>query len=140
MNEGDWAWPRSDKHALEELEFRIEKAARNKGFLDYSELVKGVTFKIPTINDGGPFEIDVRSWRDIDRAILGQFLGYISMKSYEKHDFMLSAIVIGRNSSEPSHHFYQWVKWLGMLSDTSENGMISFWAKHFKAAHRHYSK
>lgn len=135
----DWTWAKSDVAACEEIEWRLTRKAKDRGFLNYSELVEGIEFRIPTINGGRPYSIDVRNWKDLDRAIVGQFLGYLSMKSFEQHGFMLSAIVIGKDSSEPSHHFYEYVKWLGLLIDSTEASRLTFWAKHFKAAHRHFA-
>jgi hypothetical protein len=134
-----WKWARADRLAVEELEWRMTRKAREKGFLDYSELVKDVVFTVPSINRGKPYRIDTRAWQDLDRALIGEFLGYISMRSYKAHGFMFSAIVIGKDSNQPSPHFFDWVRKLGMLDDMSESGIISFWAKEFKAVHRHYA-
>jgi hypothetical protein len=140
MREVKWTWAKSDSAAVYELEWRMTKKAREKAFLNYSELVDGVFFRIPTINGGLPYRIDVRDWKDIDRALVGEFLGFISMRSFEKHGFMFSAIVIGKDSNQPSPHFFDWVKKLGLLEDTSQDGALSYWAKEFKAVFRQHAR
>jgi len=135
----DWSWARSDRAAVEELEWRMQRAAKNRGMLDYSTLVEGITFNVPAINNGGSFKIDIRNWRDIDRALIGTFLGYISMRSYKESGFLLSAIVVGKSEAQPSYHFFDYVRKLGMLEDMSETSILAFWIREFKAIHRRYA-
>jgi hypothetical protein len=124
----DWKWPKSDMRTVEER------------MLDYSKLVSGWELQIPAINEGKPFQIDVKNWRDIDRALLGSFLGFISMRSYKKHGFLFSAIVVGKTEAQPSPHFFQYVRDLGILEDSSEDGILTFWGREFRAVFRHYAK
>lgn len=63
----NWEWPEQDPRAVEELQQRIEETARKRDLITYSDLVRGVTFNIPALNDGDPFEIDTGYWREIDR-------------------------------------------------------------------------
>ena len=74
---------------------RIRDAVREgKRTLTYSELANGVTFHLPNVNDGQPYQIDVHDWKDLDRAIVGDFLGTIVADSYRAGRFFASAIVI----------------------------------------------
>jgi len=129
-----WKWADKDRAALGELEFRLIKAARQGVPVAYSELVEGLVFRIPNLNGGKPHKIDTKDWADLDRALVGDFLGLVSSKSYESHGFMLSAMAVEKDTGFPSGHFFKWMKDLGMLTDTSEEGKIRFWKKQFKQA------
>jgi hypothetical protein len=94
-----------------------------------------VTFHLPNVNHGQPFEIDVAAWRDLDRAILGEFLGYISMLSFTEARFMASALVVSKSAYEPSEHFFRWMKQLGALSDTGADTVMAFWVDQVRRAH-----
>src|SRR5687767_6913948 len=91
MGEVKWSWADKDPRALAELEGKIKRAGRKKTPVSYSDLALGVLFKIPTLNNGEPFTIDTHNWSDLDRAFIGEFLGYISMRSYKSYGFMASA-------------------------------------------------
>ena len=56
----------------------------------------------------------VMSAQNLYRAILGEFLGYISMLSYRKAKFMASELAV-KTEFKPSDHFFKWMKDLGML-------------------------
>lgn len=133
-------WADHDLSAADELEFRIIRKARDRGFLSYSELSHGVQFRLPNLNGGRPYEIDIHSWKDSDRALIGDFLGLISTRSFRDHGFMLSAVVVGKDISQPSPHFFDWMKKLGMLEDLNEDTVLRFWKKQFKAVFDHYCR
>ena len=134
MNEMNWSYAESNPDALAELKRRIEDAGRREDLITYSELVKGVTFHLPNVNKGQPFQIDTRGWSILDRAILGEFLGYISMLSYRKAKFMASALAIskGNDYNRPSEHFFDWMKRLGILSGRDAD---DFWQEQVRKAH-----
>ena len=110
-----WSYAESDPDALAALIARVEDAGRREDLINYSDLVRGVRFQLPNVNKGQPFQIDVHDWQDLDRAILGEFLGYISMLSYRKGKFMASALVINKTEFRPSYHFFNWMKDLEVL-------------------------
>jgi hypothetical protein len=132
MAEIKWSYAESDPDALAELVKRIEDKGRGEDLINYSDLVRGVTFHLRNVNKGEPFQIDVHDWTDLDRAILGEFLGYISMLSYRKAKFMASALAINRTEFKPSYHFFNWMKDLGMLSGRDVD---DFWQEQVKKAH-----
>ena len=78
----EWRYATGDTKALSTLEERIAAAGRKRFLITYSELVRGVTFNLPNVQR--PRTIDVTDWQELDRAIVGNFLGYISMRSYER--------------------------------------------------------
>src|SRR3954468_18557468 len=86
-----WKYAPQDNAALVELERRLAEAARKRSLITYSDLVRGVTFNLPSLRD--PVRtIEVSDWQDLDRAIVGDFLGYMSMRSYEQGKFFVSAL------------------------------------------------
>ena len=132
MAEIKWSYAESDPDALAELKRRIEDTGRREDLITYSNLVKGVKFHLPNVNKGQPFQIDIHEWSILDRAILGEFLGYISTLSYRKAQFMASALVVSKTEFKPSDHFFQWMKQLGTLSSRD---IDDFWQEQVSKAH-----
>jgi hypothetical protein len=120
------------------LEARIAEAGRNLGLITYSDLVQGVTFHLPNIRNGTAYQISIYDWTGLDRAILGDFLGYISTRSYLQNGFMASALVVNRAEYRPSDHFFEWMKKLAVLPDTQEDTVLAFWAGQANKAHNWY--
>ena len=131
MSKIKWSYAESDPDVLAALVARIEDAGRREDLINYSDLVRGVRFQLPNVNKGQPFQIDVHDWQDSDRAILGEFLGYISMLSYRKGKFMASALVINKTELRPSYHFFNWMKDLEALS---ARDVDEFWQEEVKKA------
>lgn len=136
----EWRFARQDPAALRELTRRIEEAASREGTITYSVLVQGVTFHLPTVNDGHPFEVDTHSWNELQRAILGDFLGSIAASSYLQHGFFASAVAVSKDTGNPSEPFFKWVSNLGLLKDNSELGRLAYWSDQLKRAHRTYAR
>src|SRR4051794_21544648 len=88
-----WKYADKDPMALAELERRIADAARRRSLITYSDLVRGVRFNLPNLRERER-TIDVADWQELDRAIVGDFLGYISQRSYERQRFFSSALVV----------------------------------------------
>jgi hypothetical protein len=131
MSKIKWSYAESDPDALAVLIARVEDAGRREDLINYSDLVRGVRFQLPNVNKGQPFQIDVHDWQDLDRAILGEFLGYTSMLSYRKGKFMASALVINKTEFRPSYHFFNWMKDLEVLS---ARDVDEFWQEEVKKA------
>jgi hypothetical protein len=138
MNAIKWHYAEEDPAALSVLQERIAETGRRERLITYSELVTGVTFLLPRVNEGKPFQIDVHDWRELDRAIVGEFLGYISMRSYNEAGFMASALVVDKIVGEPSVHFFRWMKDLNILPDTRDDTILVFWVDQVAKAHRWY--
>jgi len=79
------------------------------------------------------------NWSGLDRAILGDFLGYISMRSYEEAGFMASALVVSRSEYKPSDLFFEWMKELNVLPNTDKDTILAFWADQVNKGHNWYS-
>lgn len=131
-----WTWATQDSASQSQIERRIVAKARKQGLITYSDAVEGIDFNIPTVNNGQPFRIDVHHFTPLDRAILGDFLGYTSSRSYERAGFMISALVVNKDEYAPSWHFFEWMKQLDILPDTKEQTVLAFWADQVHKAHQ----
>ena len=133
-----WIYGDKDPQALAILEERIAETGHNLGLITYSDLVNGVTFHLPNIRNGGDYQIAIHDWGGLDRAILGDFLGYISTRSYLRAGFMASALVVNRAEFRPSDQFFAWMEQLAVLPDTREDTVLAFWAEQVNKAHKWY--
>ena len=139
LNAIKWEYADKDPVALAELQKRIEETGKNFSLISYSDLVKGIEFHYPNINDGEAHRIsNYEGWSGLDRRIIGDCLGYISMQSYIKAGFMASSLVVARLESKPSGIFFEWMKSLGALPDTKEDTILAFWTGQVKKSHQWY--
>jgi hypothetical protein len=139
LQEIKWQWADKDLEALAMLEARIARTGHDLGLITYSALVDGVKFQVPGLRDGKPFEIHVHEWTELDRALIGDFLGLISARSYARAKFMASALVVSRGEFRPSPHFFKWMETLDVLPNLKEDTVLAFWAKEVNKAHKFYS-
>lgn len=72
-----WRYGDKDPSALASMEDRIAETARKRALITYSDLVRGIRFSLPNLTEK-ELTIDVSDWRELDRAVVGDFLGYIS--------------------------------------------------------------
>jgi hypothetical protein len=134
-----WEYADKDLSAIAELTRRIGETGRKFGLISYTDLVTGIPFHYPNINSGQPHFISVfGEWSGLDRRIVGDCLGYISVQSYKQAKFMASALVIARLESKPSDIFFEWMKELGALPSTSEMAVLKFWSEQVNKAHHWY--
>lgn len=139
MDEIVWEYADKDLAAIQELTDRIAETGRKFGLISYTDLVSGIPFQYPNINSGQPHFISVfGEWSGLDRRIVGDCLGYISMQSYKQAKFMASSLVIARLESKPSDIFFDWMKELGALSSTKEMDVLKFWSEQVRKAHHWY--
>lgn len=134
----EWSYATGDSKALRELEERIAVAARKRGLITYSELVRGITFNLPNLQK--PRTINVSDWEELDRAIVGDFLGYISMRSYERAKLFSSALVVSKMDGSPGEGFYSLLKQLGLIPNTRSSKALDLWAEHVAKTHTWFAK
>lgn len=127
-----------DASAQAALRQRIEDVGRRFGLISYSNLVKGIDFHFPNINNGRAYRITTHDWSGLDRRIVGDCLGSISRESYLNHGFMASALVVARQESKPSDIFFGWMEDLGVLPNLREETVLAFWVEQVKKAHHWY--
>jgi hypothetical protein len=125
-----------DPRALSDLERRIGATARDKGLITYTDLVKDVRFHLENVNGGQPFVID--EWTDLHRAIIGDFLGQVNLRSYTDHGFLASALVVDKAEGKPSSVFFRWVRKLAIPGRVTERGLDEFWVEQVKKAYAFY--
>jgi hypothetical protein len=129
-----WKYGPEDVQALAALERRIAAAARARSLITYSDLVEGIHFNLQNVRSS-PFTIDVRDWHELDRAIIGDFLGYISARSYSRAGFFASALVVLKDFGTPGDGFYRLLQELGLISDVQSPRGLALWVEHVKRAH-----
>lgn len=140
LRDREWSYANANPDAKAELMRRIEAAGRKRQLITYSDLVRGVTFCLPTVRQGVPFQIDVGDWTGLDRAIIGDFLGAISAETFEAGQFLASALVVNKAESNPSPPFFKWMEELGVLPDLKEDTVLAFWGDQVRRAHTWYSR
>lgn len=70
-----WNYAIRDEAARDELGRRIAEVGRRADLITYSDLVRGITFNLPNLSEPR-HQIDTGDWQELDRAIVGDFLGY----------------------------------------------------------------
>jgi hypothetical protein len=134
-----WHYAPHDEKARAELDRRIAEVGRRRGLLTYSDLVRDVTFNLPNLHERR-HRIDTADWQDLDRAIVGDFLGYLSMESYERAGFFSSALVVSKQDGSPGEGFYNLLRELGLIASSKTDKAMYLWADHVAKAHTWYSK
>ncbi len=138
FKEIEWRYATGDSTALAILEERISVAGRKRSLITYSELVRGVTFNLPNVQKLRT--IDVTDWQELDRAIVGNFLGYISMRSYEHAHLFSSALVVSKMDGSPGEGFYNLLKDLDLIPSVRSTKVLDIWAEHVAKTHTWFAK
>lgn len=138
MEAVQWTYADRDPVALAELRRRLEAAGRRTKLLRYSEIAQGVVFHLPQIRGGAPYEITTWDWSGLDRRIIGEFLGYLSMESWRDAKFMVSALVISGVEYQPSDLFFEWMRQLGVLRNLKQDTVLEFWNDQVKKAFAYF--
>jgi hypothetical protein len=133
-----WRYAPQDVAAKAELQSRIAEAGRRGKLIVYSDLVRGVAFHLPSLTEP-QHTIDVNEWQDLDRAIIGDFLGYLSMESYAIGGFFSSALVVSKQDGLPGEGFYSLLRELGLIASSKTDKALYLWADHVAKAHEYYS-
>jgi hypothetical protein len=134
-------WPYSEAcpQAVTELGRRIAEVGKRRDLVNYSRLVSGLELRMATVSDGAPFELGVPEWSDLDRNILGDILGRLSLDSYQRGKFLASALVTSKGTQEPSEGFWIFVDELGIFTSTSPTRRLMFWTEQVRLAHDWYA-
>lgn len=130
-----WHYGEGDQNALEELERRIANAGRSElPSITYSDLARGVSFNLANVKDS-PHTIDVSNWQALDRTIIGEFLGVISMRSYDRGQFFASALVVDKHEGKPGLGFNRLLMQLDLIPNVNSDRAVELWAEHIAKAH-----
>jgi hypothetical protein len=137
FNEMSWRFAPQDPEGCAALEGRIRDTGRRGALITYSDLVRGVSFRLPG-RDPPEHQIDVREWQEVDRSILGDYLGYLSMQTYQQAEFFCSALVVSKETGMPGEGFFGLLKDLGLISSSKTNKATYIWSDHVAKAHAWY--
>ncbi len=98
----------------------LTRTAKRRGQITYAQICQHIT----SIHFE-PYEWD-----------LGRLLGDLSDDSLEKHDFMISSLVVHKlGDQEPGQGFFKYAEQIGL--DVSDR--LKFWVEQMKKTHAHYS-
>ena len=139
LQEIEWQYANRDLEALAILRNRVQETGKKFGLISYTDLVRGVEFHFPNVNEGAAYQINTYDWSGLDRRIVGDFLGYLCMESYLEAGFMCSALVIGKKKSRPSEIFFEWMEYLDVLPNMEDATVLKFWVGQVKKAHQWYA-
>lgn len=135
-----WPYADQDPVALRQISRRIADIGRCKKLIPYSELVSGIEFHIPTVNQGRPLRLGDPEWTDLHRAILGDFLGRLCVDTYTEGGFMGSALVVSTGTREPSEGYRNLMRDLGLLHSRNELEFLAHWIAETKKAYAWYAQ
>lgn len=138
LDDIEFVYADRDPKARKALEDRIAAAGRRSGVISYDALVEGVSFRIANVHEGKAFLIRPGAWTELDRAVVGSFLGAISADSFRTAGFLASALVVGEQSHRPGEHFVRWMRDLEVLADISDGAIATFWREQVHKAHDWY--
>ncbi len=134
-----WKFATRDPASCDALAERIAETGRKRALITYSELVKDHTFHLGNLQQP-QHRIDILDWQELDRAIVGDFLGYLAMRSYEEAGFFSSALVVGKRDGSPGEGFYNLLKQLGLIKSSRTDKAMYLWAEHVAKAHTWYAR
>jgi|SRR5215475_12136600 len=130
-------WADKDAEAVRELESRLARAATEERFLTYSELASGIKFTLAKRDKTNVVEIDTHNWSEHERAIIGDYLGFISYRTYKEGGFLASALAISKEEGIPSKPFFQYARQLGLLNPQQDQ--LEFWLRQVAKARAWYA-
>jgi hypothetical protein len=134
-----WPYAEADPAAVLELGRRVAQVGRREGLIHYSDLVSGLVLRMANVDSGAPFELGVPEWQDLDRNILGELLGRLSLDSYTRGGFLATALVTSKETREPSEGFWNLVTELGLLKSSSPTRRLVFWSAQVRLAYDWYA-
>ena len=111
-----WSYADQDPDALAAMAERVANAGRQGELITYTNLVRGIDICVSTVNHGQPFRLGVPEWTELHRAIIGDFLGRLCVDTYLEGGFMGSALVVAKDTLQPSHGYRDFMRKLGILA------------------------
>lgn len=127
-----------------------------KSLLEYisssEENTESATVKVRRIlekcgKDGHPIEygvlleqIGMTHRNPQHRNLIGKILGEISEETWEKYDFMLSALAVNKSTQVPNESFFMLAEQLEAIEDSDDDEECSeFFEQQLEAIYEHYS-
>jgi hypothetical protein len=134
----NWVYGDGDPAALAELHRRIDARGRRADLIPYQKLLNGVTFQLANVSGGEPFHIDLSEGRELDRAMLGSFLGRMCADTYPTRGYMASALAVSGVERTPGAGFGRLMVEIGAVRNNS-NAIYDFWVAEVTKAHAWYA-
>ncbi|GMV21035.1 MAG: hypothetical protein AMXMBFR57_09840 [Acidimicrobiia bacterium] len=118
-----------DLSALLEIKRRLAEVARREpdDIVTYSTLVKGIVFRLPTVQGGAPLELGVPEWSGLHQSIIGGCLGRVSCDTYIEGGFLISAVAVSKATGEPSDGFNALLEALGFVGSKRDRRCTDIW-------------
>ena len=135
-----WPYADEDPVAFAEMANRVADTGRRATLITYTELAKGIDVCMPTVNSGQPFRLGVPEWTDLHRAIIGYFLGRLCVDTYRDGGFMGSALVVAAETNQPSQGYRNFMRELGILTNSSEDEFLTHWLSETRKAYAWYGR
>ena len=123
----------------------LGRSCRRGRTITYAELARGVTFRLPEINGGRPYVIDILNQTQVskrDQHILDDFLCFLSLQSMKGASILASANVFDPNDSRgASNGFFETARLLGVLTEVrGDMGELMFWKRELQKVHDWFSE
>jgi hypothetical protein len=134
-----WPYSTANPAAVVEIGQRVARVGKRRELIHYSKLTSGLELRMADIGGGVPFELGVPEWSDLDRNILGDLLGRLSLDSYRRGNFLASALVTSKGTQEPGEGFWNFAAELGVFTSTSPTRRLMFWSDQVRVAHDWYA-
>jgi hypothetical protein len=131
-----WLWADKDAEAVRAIERRLASAARSGDLITYSDLVRGLKFTLAKKHATSVIEIDTSNWSEHERAVLSDYLGYVSLGTYREAGFLASALAVQKDEMIPSRPFFEFAKTIGALQPHQDQ--LQFWAEQVAKAQAWY--
>jgi hypothetical protein len=130
-----WRYAPFDPESVTIIESRLADAGRRKTPIRYSDVAQGINFDLP---NGKEHVIDTHDSTPFDRNLIGDFLGFISARTYAAHGFMASALAGDAINMLPSEAFFRLALDVGLVAHNTERDRNAFWIRQLDLAHEYY--
>ena len=140
-----WQYATHDPVACAALAEAMGRSCRLGRTITYADLARGVTFRLPGVNDGMPYVIDILDRKRVskfDQNILDDFLAFLSLQSMKGASILASANVFDPHDSRgASNGFFETARWLGVLPELrGEMNQMLFWKHELRKVHDWFAK
>ena len=140
-----WQYATKDPIACAAVAEALGRSCRRGRTITYAELARGVTFRLPEINGGRPYVIDILNQTQVskrDQHILDDFLCFLSLQSMKGASILASANVFDPNDSRgASNGFFETARLLGVLTEVrGDMGELMFWKRELQKVHDWFSE
>ena len=132
----EWLWADKDAEAVRELERRLARSAREQEPINYSDLVRGVRFTVAKAKQTEIREIDTSNWSEYDRRLIGDYLGFISYRTFQEAGFLASALAVTKEEGFPSKSFFNFAEQIGAREPGQDP--TEFWLQQLAKAQQWY--